>query len=288
MIHRFEHWMAYVQGALFIALSISAILHWGAIKPTAGGNYGDFLLELAAVASYSFSWSTYVSDYTRYLPADTSRTRVFWLTFWGSWLSCAWTELVGGVAGALGLGSLSAVGIVQHLMGRFAAFAELAIVFGTMTANAVNSYTSTMSLLTLDLPFLRPYAGAAIAIIGGLIAWFSSSHLLTFYDNFLLLISYWIAPWLGVTFVGALFHEINTEAALTAPRIRWDALLAFVVGILVIIPFMDTTLFEGPIAKSLEGGDISYYLGLVVAALVFWGLNRRARSVSQVKEVQSL
>ncbi|MDA8195024.1 MAG: cytosine permease [Thermaerobacter sp.] len=286
MIHRFEHWMAYVQGALFIGLTISALMEWGAIKATAGGNYGSFLILLAAVASYSFSWSTYASDYTRYLPTHTSRRRVFWLTFWGSWLSCVWVEVAGGIAGALGLGNLSAVGIVQHLMGRFSAFAELAIVFGTMTANALNSYTSTMSLLTLDLPFLRPYAGAAIAVIGGLIAWFSSSHLLTFYSNFLLLISYWIAPWIGITFVGAWMHQLSTQSAMTAPPVRWASVFAFVVGMLVIIPFMDTTLFEGPIAKALQGGDISYYLGLIVAALIFWAIERRTGGTMAIGRVE--
>lgn len=275
MIHRFEHWMAYVQGALFIALTIGAIMNWGAIKATAGGNYGAFLLLLAAVASYSFSWSTYVSDYTRYLPDNTSRPHVFWLTFWGSWLSCVWVEVVGGVAGSIGLGNLSAIGIVQHLMGKFASLAELAIVLGTMTANALNSYTSTMSFLTLDLPSLRPYVGATIAIVGGLVAWFSSSHLLMFYENFLLLISYWIAPWIGITLVGAWLGELSTKAAMMAPSVRWSALTAFIVGLVVIIPFMDTTLFEGPISKMMEGGDISYYLGLIVASVIFWGVERR-------------
>lgn len=279
LIHRFEYWMAYVQGALFVALTLSALWHWQAIKGGAGGNYGSFLILLAAVASYSFSWSTYVADYTRYLPEDTSRRRVFWLTFWGSWLSCVWVEIAGGIAGALGLGNLSAVGIVQHLMGRFAALAELAIVLGTMTANALNSYTSTMSLLTLDLPFLRPYAGAAIALVGGLVAWFSSGHLLSFYTNFLLLISYWIAPWLGITFVGAWLRQLSAPMALKAPAVRWSSVAAFVAGIVVIIPFMDTSLFEGPMAKMLEGGDISYYLGLVVAAVAFWALERRSAAM---------
>ena len=132
----------------------------------------------------------------------------------------------------------------------------------------VSRHCSPIGGLTLDLPFLRPYAGAAIAIVGGLIAWFSSSHLLTFYDNFLLLISFWIAPWLGITFIGALLNKVNTTAALDAPSVQPRSLIAFVVGILVIIPFMDTTMFEGPIARLLGHGDISYYLGLLTACLL--------------------
>lgn len=279
VIHRFEQVMAYVQAALFLALSVAAVGFIGKVSTSHPGNYGAFLLELAAVASYSFSWSTYASDYSRYLPQNTSKTRVFWMTFWGSWLSCTWVEIVGGLAGALGLGSLSAVGIVQHLMGRFQVFAELAIVFGTLTANALNSYTSALSLLTLDLKFLRPYAAGILAVAGGVIAFLSSANFLNDYENFLLLISYWIAPWIAITLVGYWHHQrVTADNALTRGGTSWRALAAFLIGLAVTVPFMSTVLFEGPMAKFLENGDISYYLGFVVSGVVYWVIGTDART----------
>jgi NCS1 family nucleobase:cation symporter-1 len=278
VIHGFERVMAYVQAALFLALSIAAMTHLGQVPHVGGTGYGPFLLELAAVASYSFSWAPYASDYARYLPPDTDPRAVFASVFWGSFLSCLWVEAIGGLAGALGLGALSPVGIVRRLMGpHLAVWAELAIVFGTLTANALNSYTCTLSLLTLDLRALRPYAAAGLAVLGGIIAVLSSSHFMGDYQNFLLLLSYWIAPWIAVTLVAHfVFRRITTEAATRAPRVVWTALASFLAGIAVTIPFMNTTLFEGPLARRLDNGDISYYLGFLVAGALFWWLMARA------------
>ena len=271
LIHRFERIMAYVQGALFLALSVSTIgrlssSHLGH-SAISGFSYGPFLIFVAAVASYSFSWSPYAADYGRYLPTDTKRSSVFWFTFAGSFLACTWTELVGAVAGALGLGNDSPVQIVQSLMGSYAILAELAIIGGTATANALNSYTSTMSLLTLDLPFLRPYVGAALAAIGGVLAYISSAHLLSLYINFLLLISYWIAPWIAIVLLGAYRGRLNGSSTTSFDP---AAMVAFVIPLIAIVPFVDTSIYEGPIAKALNGGDISYYLGLLLAGAIYW------------------
>ncbi len=275
VIHRFEKVMAYFQAAMFLALTVSAISHLSNAKlahaAVSGFSYGPFLIFLAAVASYSFSWAPYASDYGRYLPADASRRRVFINTFAGSFLACTWTELVGAMAGALGLGNDSTIAIVKTLMGGYAILAELAIIGGTATANALNSYTSTMSLLSLDLPFLRPYAAAALAVVGGVLAYASSSHLLSLYNNFLLFISYWIAPWIGIVLVGAWKGRLSRASV---EVVDGSALVAFVAALVVIVPFMDTSIYEGPISKAMNGGDISYYLGLVVAAVVYALLNR--------------
>jgi NCS1 family nucleobase:cation symporter-1 len=285
VIHRLEHVLGYVQAALFLAVTAAIVGHWSHVSPAPGAAYGAFLLELAAVASYNFSWAPYASDYGRYLPADTSPRRVFWYVFLGSWLSCCWVELLGVLAAAMGLGSLSAVGIVQHLMGRFAAWAELAIVFGTLTANALNSYTCTLSLLTLDLRALRPYAAGAIAIVGGLVAFVSSAHFLADYENFLLLLSYWIGPWIAVTLVGHFARRRLTAARAVKPSaFEGPALWAFVAGLAVTVPFMSTTLFEGPLAaRWLDHGDISYYLGFLAAAAVY-GLLSRPRPASSARD----
>ena len=40
------------------------------------------------------------------------------------------------------------------------------------------------------------------------------------------------------------------------------------------IPFFSTTILEGPVAKSLDGGDISPFIGFPVAALLYLWLCR--------------
>jgi hypothetical protein len=54
----------------------------------------------------------------------------------------------------------------------------------------------------------------------------------------------------------------------------WRGLTAYVVGFVVMIPFFSTTILEGPVAKSLDGGDISPFIGFPVAAILYLWLCR--------------
>ncbi len=283
VIHRFEHIMVYVQGLLFVLMSYEAVSHLSYLPHAHAGSYGMFLLELAAVVSYSFSWAPYASDYGRYLPENTRPRQVFWSTFWGTFTGTIWVELVGGVVGALGWGNLSPVGMVQHLMGALTDFALVAIVFGTITADAVNGYTATLSFLTLDIPLHRTYAAVVLGMLGWLLAWMANAHFLADYENFLLLLSYWVAPWIGIVLVADGFGIINKDQALRASGVNWAAVSAFIIGVLAVIPFMSTTWFEGPVAKILDNGDTGYYIGILVGSVAYRLLLRikRRRMSSQ-------
>jgi NCS1 family nucleobase:cation symporter-1 len=54
----------------------------------------------------------------------------------------------------------------------------------------------------------------------------------------------------------------------------WSALVALVVGFCAMIPFMDTSLVVGPISKAMDGADVSFYVGFVVGAVVYWPLRK--------------
>jgi nucleobase:cation symporter-1, NCS1 family len=63
----------------------------------------------------------------------------------------------------------------------------------------------------------------------------------------------------------------------------WSGLVALIGGFLAAVPFMDTTLFVGPVsAKLLHGGDVAYFVGFAVAGLLYAGLSRaEARSAAR-------
>ena len=107
------------------------------------------------------------------------------------------------------------------------------------------------------------------------------------YENFLLLISYWIGPWLAIVFVDFFLHP--GQARRTARYLRivgavieWPGLAAFLIGLAVSIPFMDSTIYEGPIAIALHGADIAYYIGFVVAGILFYAFRLIAARNRQV------
>ena len=68
----------------------------------------------------------------------------------------------------------------------------------------------------------------------------------------------------------------------------WQGLTAYFVGLAVESPFIDQTYYTGPLAKALNGADISWIVGIVVAALLYYGICRfyppRVKSVAPQEE----
>ncbi|MDQ3871513.1 MAG: cytosine permease, partial [Chloroflexota bacterium] len=97
-IHQFERYMALVLGAMFVILTV-AIAGQASLGRTDGATgpaqVGAFILFSTIVASFVLAWALYASDYTRYLPGNASRSRIFWYTVAGLTLSAGWIELLG-------------------------------------------------------------------------------------------------------------------------------------------------------------------------------------------------
>src|SRR6266567_760144 len=260
-IHRFEAISAVLLAIIFLLMSVIALpqAHFGlSSKLPLTDHLGLFVLTTTAVASYVFSWSPYASDYARYLPKDTSKWRVFGAVFAGSFIGCVWLQVLGAAVATIGL----------------------------------NLYTGALSLLTLDVPIKRWISVIAVGILGGLLALYGSSGLSGKYENFLLLISYWIGPWLAIVFVDFFLHPgqlMRPDGLPTSFRraIEWPGIVAFLVGLAVSIPFMNSSLYTGPMANLLHGADIAYYIGMLVAGLLYYVLRRASNAGTNMESEQS-
>jgi NCS1 family nucleobase:cation symporter-1 len=49
------------------------------------------------------------------------------------------------------------------------------------------------------------------------------------------------------------------------------ALVAFVIAYLAAVPFMNTSLIQGPVAVAWHGADIAYFVDFAVALLIYGG-----------------
>jgi hypothetical protein len=88
-------------------------------------------------------------------------------------------------------------------------------------------------------------------------------------------------PWTAINLIDFFFvrHERYAIRELFKPHGLygawvWRGLVAYTLGFVVMIPFMSTTIYEGPVAKSLSGGDISPFIGFPVAAIVYYLASR--------------
>jgi len=58
-------------------------------------------------------------------------------------------------------------------------------------------------------------------------------------------------------------------------RFNPQALIAYAIGILVQIPFMNTPMYAGPVPKYLDGADLSWVIGLVLTSPLYYWLATR-------------
>ncbi|MGI5471898.1 purine-cytosine permease family protein [Streptomyces sp. CA-132043] len=288
-IHRLQTVMTFVLGAAFLALSVKLLN--GVPLPSAASAHGAdragaFLLTTTVALSLAISWAPYASDFSRYLPRSASRQRMFWYTLLGMAAAYLWVQTLG--LWAAGLFTDQTAAGVQELLGGGAlgAFGLLAIAASAVCSNAMNDYSGSLALQTAGVRIPRPLAAAVAAVLGFLLVlWMHAADTTARFQNVLLFVGYWIPGFIGVVVVDWLARararggrpvEVHEEFA--RPQPWWPAVLAFVGAFAVAVPFMNTSLYVGPVAEALHGADLAYYVAFVVSVAVYAPLRlRRAR-----------
>ncbi len=285
VIHQAQKWGSLILGVLYVILSWK-ILEKGNL-PIHGTVHGNlevamFILMSTIAFSGSFSWASYAADYSRYQKKDTPSVPVFLWTLGGLAISYIWMYTIG-LAGAKWLTNQTAGGVQKLMGGGFlGALALLAIVSGAVVSNAMNDYSGSLAIQAGGIRMKRNWTALYSTVLAFfLIIWLHEGDTSGRFENILLFASYWIAPFCSVLVIDWLY----VRTSLTHERLRhlmdfrrlvqgWSALVALVVGFCAMIPFMDTSLVVGPISKAMDGADISFYVGFVVGAVVYWPLRK--------------
>ena len=164
---------------------------------------------------------------------------------------------------------------------------------GIAGTNAMNLYCGVLSAITLIHTFVPHWKAGAVArivtacsitLIGLAIALFAAGNFLTNYTNFILLLLYVLVPWTAINLVDFyLVREGDYDVAsfFTAEggvygRFNKPAIACYIFGILIQLPFVDTTLYTGPVAKMLGGVDISWLVGLLVVSPLYYMLAQKS------------
>lgn len=285
-IHTFEKYAAVGLLVLFAITTIAAVPQMNTgLADGAGASIWTFILMTTIAGSFNFAWALYASDYTRYLPVDAPSSRVFLYTFLGLGLSAAWIEALGLASVSALTGDLASADGTHQIYsivggGLVGALAMIAIFFGSIAVNAMNDYTGSLSLLAAGVRIWRPISAAVVGVLSfGATLWLYYGNFTTAFENYLLLITYWIGPWAAIVMLdwrrrGGRFDARRVFPFGSLPSGR-NALIALVVGFVVSIPFFNQSLFVGPAANALGGTDITYVVGFVVAWIVYWLLERQ-------------
>jgi NCS1 family nucleobase:cation symporter-1 len=292
-IHTFEKYMAIVLGVMFLVLTVAILGQasggLGRADTVAGGldQIGAFILYATIIASFVLAWALYASDYTRYLPASTDSSRVFWWTVLGLSLGAGWIEVLGLLVAdkATEGGAVDTINTI--LSGTpLAALAMLAIGIGTVAVNAMNDYTGSLSLQAAGIRVPRVVSALLVAVLGFAVTlWLNAGDLVGKVENILLFLSYWIAPWAAVVLADWRLRggRANVSRLVDFARLPSGvlALASAIIGFVVSLPFQQSTVGED-LRKStglpinaiaddyLHYADLAFIVGFVVAWAVFW------------------
>ena len=294
LIHLFEKWMSVILGVIWLGVFILTIPHLSeaaAYVPSGGSASAPLLsgigIALAVSFSYIMSWSPYASDYSRYLPAGSSRRRVTLFALAGGAIASFLIEAIGAIVEASTKSSSTQYfSVLNSFAGSFGAIAIIGIVLGAIAANALNIYTNSLSALVLDVKTKR----WATVLVGGIVGlalaiWGGANFALNF-ENFLLVLDYWITPWLAIILVD--FFILKRASVESCKQARgWDfpALGIYALAILVSVPFMSPPVSIGPIVGAiansyLGGADFSYYISFVIAGVLYYAYRKRSKARS--------
>lgn len=294
LIHAVERWLSVVFAVVFIFVTIKAFSlplpagAWSLAHP----NWPMVFLTLTIMVTWQISYAPYVADYSRYLPKNTSIGKTFLYSYAGTVLSSAWMMVLGAVL-TLGIRNFlnNSSTNVAHLFGSggWALLMFLVVIMGIIAVNVLNLYGAFMSMTTslqavikmavnqrtrFSFVIIMAVVGTGLAIIG-------QGNFLNNFSNFILFLAYFLIPWTAINLVDFYFvrhgeYRIADIFKLDGiyRRFNWRTLIVYAIGIVVEVPFMNTTFYTGPIAKAMGGADISWIIGLIISAPLYYWVSR--------------
>ncbi|MFE5331701.1 purine-cytosine permease family protein [Embleya sp. NPDC056575] len=296
-IHRVERLLTWPLVAVLVLLAVAVLAHPGSTAQA--WRPGDFALArvmtvFVIVAGFQLGWAPYVSDYSRYLPANVGVRATFWWTYLPSAVSAVWVFVLGSAVAAVEPEQSDPVTAFKAVGDSLAPGLGWAIVLllflGLLAIMAINQYGGSLGIISIMDSFrpvaatrrLRVAAIAAMAVAVFVIAQaVGADRFNEFYGNALVFLAYLFTPWTAINLVDFFFVRRGTYVI--AEIFKRDGIYglwggrgitAYLVALAAMAPFFVTEPFTGPAARALGNVDYSMFVGLPVAAVAYWALCR--------------
>lgn len=273
--------------AVITVLSVQKVDFTLGVNPHAPyymGELGGWLTFAGFFFAYVMTWTPFASDFSRYLPTNTSHTKVAAYTAGGTFVAMMWLGGVGVLVSSFA-GKLDAIPALAQLTGSFAPIAMATVVLSTLPVSAMNLYGGSLSLLTIRIPISRVVGVIVIAVVSlGVTLLMQTNPYGAFYD-FLNILAYLVVPFSTVLLLD--YYLRMRRAGQTAidqlfdPKrtVEWG-FVAWVAACAFSSLFWTSNIYTGPLSAALsQFGDLSYLAGAGAAA-VFSLVLRRAPELS--------
>jgi NCS1 family nucleobase:cation symporter-1 len=258
-----------------------------------GASWGALTIVLALVISAGgLGWTENASDYSRYLPPAASKRRIVLAVALGGAIPSALLEILG-AAVATGVPTATTPnGLVAGFPSWFVWPYLIFAIVQLFAINTLDLYSSGVTLQSLIPRLKRLHCVAIDTVICGAIAAYAilSAHFYILLSDFLLFIIVWLGPWAAIFLVDSYLRRNRYDhAGLLDVRggryfrrggVHWPAIIAQLLGMVAAALWLNAyPPYVGPLASrngGSLGSDLSVFLGLVVAGLVYGLLAGRA------------
>jgi NCS1 family nucleobase:cation symporter-1 len=305
-IRTFEKWTVPVTLVILVAMSIVAWskgnIDWGfAGEATGAARLTAMSQVMTAIGiGWGITWLAYASDYSRFVPRTTPRSRLFWAGALGQFIPVLWLGILGASIATTGTGADPAV-IIVDTFGALAVPVLFLVLHGPIATNILNVYSTSVSALAVDIKVRRH----VLTIIVGVVATAFTLYLVFAgslaeqLDAWLASVVAWASPWAAIMLVHFYIvrrEDIDVEALYQPPAesrvgdVNWAAMISLLVGLVMTWLFLYglVTPLQGPIARALNGLDLSWLAGMLTAGVLYYVLYRLGLGKPQTEVGQGL
>lgn len=294
-IHSAQQWLTILFLLTFGLFSVLALF----VVPLDAAQFGfgdftlpAFLVQFGAAAAYALGWAPYVSDYSRYLPPQTSPRKALTYTYGGVFVGGSWLMVLGAFVAAAFTRASPLEGVrdaANEIIPGSGLWLLLFALPGLISVITVNIYAAAMELITIadSVRPIKPTRSTRIiasvvigatALVGNLL---STGSFLDAFGSFLVVLLYILVPWTSVNLVDYYFVRRGNYAIREIFNRRgvygmWGSrgLIAYTIGLVAMIPFVVTEWYTGPVAEALGGADLALFIGLAASGLSYLVLAR--------------
>ena len=286
-IEKFVGYTNLVVYLIFLMFSIKSFHMMPANTPLALGSFWPtWVLAVTISISNSVSYGPFASDYSRYMPKNTSKMAIFNSAFLGMFIGGIFALTVGAV---IALAILNPNNIAAGIAGLGPVLLAVPMVLfsslGTISNSAMCLYNGALDLNTIFWKQKR----VTIAIIFGIVSFivaYVAVVVLNAINSILDLVeivTILITPWMVINIIGFLRKDIpinSTEIQKLSPGnpgiywynngFNWPAICSWLIAVVCGFLFINSGPMVGPLSKYFYNIDLSFTSSAVFGAIAYY------------------
>ena len=291
-IRTFEKYTVPITLIILVAMSLvawtSGEVQWGYAGEAEGAARWTAMSQVmtAIGIGWGITWLAYASDYSRFVPQTVPRTRLFFAGAMGQFVPVLWLGVLGASIATTGTGADPAVIIVQTF-GALAVPVLFLVIHGPIATNILNVYSMSVTALAMDIKVPRHVLALAVGVLATAFTTYLvfAGSIAEQLDFWLASVVAWVSPWAAIMLVHYYVirrENIDIDALYQAPNesrigdVNWAAMASLLIGLVVTWMFLYGLVapLQGPIARALNGLDLSWLAGMLTAGLLYFALHK--------------